>query len=520
VWSLFIVTERTATGCIGGISGWSLTITDGTSRTNASPLTIHDCTSGTCPAPASLYPSTIEMSGLSGQVVRVTATLHSISHTYPADIDVLLVSPAGVGVHLIGHVVKGGDFAALTLTLDDAALHFLPTFDPIESGRYRPANYGNDEFPAPAPEGPFAGSMSAFNDSNPNGIWSLYVVDDHPNDSGAISGGWTLSIETDAAAPVTTGTRTPLANASGWNKADLSVTLTASDGTGSGVQSITYSASGVVTISPTTTFANTVAIPIATEGVTTLTYSATDNAGNVEAQQTLHVRIDKTRPTITRGPDAKFVAVTRLLSSTSVPVTIFNWQGADARSGLAAYSLQQVVNGGAPTQASLSNPLATATVRYLVPGNTYQYRIQAVDRAGNTSVVTDGPTFAFNAFQETAPSIAYSTGWEQRSHAFAMNGGVKASSAAGKTATLTFTGTDIAWISTRGADRGIVEVRIDGVLKGTVDLYNATLQGRRIVFAATGLTPGQHTIEVRVLGTKNAASSGFRVDVDAFGVLS
>jgi hypothetical protein len=46
------------------------------------------------------------------------------------------------------------------------------------------------------------------------------------------------------------------------------------------------------------------------------------------------------------------------------------------------------------------------------------------------------------------------------------------------------------------------------------------LQGRRIVFAQTGLTNTTHTIEITVLGTKNAASSGTRVDIDAFAVLS
>ena len=54
----------------------------------------------------------------------------------------------------------------------------------------------------------------------------------------------------------------------------------------------------------------------------------------------------------------------------------------------------------------------------------------------------------------------------------------------------------------------------------TVDLYRPSLEGRRIVFAATGLTAGAHTLTVTVLETKNAGSSGTRVDVDAFLVLN
>ena len=56
--------------------------------------------------------------------------------------------------------------------------------------------------------------------------------------------------------------------------------------------------------------------------------------------------------------------------------------------------------------------------------------------------------------------------------------------------------------------------------RATVACHEATDPlGRRIVFAATGLSNTAHTLQLTVLGTKNPASSGFRVDVDAFAVL-
>jgi hypothetical protein len=62
-------------------------------------------------------------------------------------------------------------------------------------------------------------------------------------------------------------------------------------------------------------------------------------------------------------------------------------------------------------------------------------------------------------------------------------------------------------------------VWLDGKV-ATVDLYSATTQTRRVVFSQGGLVPSKsHTLEVRVLGTKNAASSGKRVDVDTFVAL-
>jgi hypothetical protein len=53
----------------------------------------------------------------------------------------------------------------------------------------------------------------------------------------------------------------------------------------------------------------------------------------------------------------------------------------------------------------------------------------------------------------------------------------------------------------------------------TADLYAATAQPRKMLFTKSWTTPQNHTLEIRVLGTKNASSSGKRVDVDAFVAL-
>jgi hypothetical protein len=64
-------------------------------------------------------------------------------------------------------------------------------------------------------------------------------------------------------------------------------------------------------------------------------------------------------------------------------------------------------------------------------------------------------------------------------------------------------------------------VWLDGVKVATVDLYSSSEQPRKMVFTKNDLDSSQaHTLEVRVLGTKRTESSGTRVDVDAFVVLS
>lgn len=104
----------------------------------------------------------------------------------------------------------------------------------------------------------------------------------------------------DTDAPNSLATRLPIANAAGWNNASVTVTLAATDA-GSGVQSLTYAATGAQSIPATTVAGSSTSVSITAEGVTTITVAAIDNVGNVEAPKTLVVKIDKTAPTLTFG---------------------------------------------------------------------------------------------------------------------------------------------------------------------------------------------------------------------------
>jgi hypothetical protein len=77
----------------------------------------------------------------------------------------------------------------------------------------------------------------------------------------------------------------------------------------------------------------------------------------------------------------------------------------------------------------------------------------------------------------------------------------------------------VAWVASQGNNRGKAAVYIGGTKAATVDLYSANARTRQIVFEKTWSSSAQHTIEVRALGTKNAASGAKRVDLDAFVVL-
>jgi pimeloyl-ACP methyl ester carboxylesterase len=99
--------------------------------------------------------------------------------------------------------------------------------------------------------------------------------------------------------PAPTASLSPQPNAAGWNKNDVTVTLAAADNAGgSGVKQITYSASGAQAAASATVHGSLASVVISTEGITTLTFFATDNAGNVESAHSVTIKLDKTPPSI------------------------------------------------------------------------------------------------------------------------------------------------------------------------------------------------------------------------------
>lgn len=209
-----------------------------------------------------------------------------------------------------------------------------------------------------------------------------------------------------------------------------------------------------------------------------------------------------------------------VLGTTTVPVLV-SWTSSDPDGdALAAYQLQESLNGGTFTTVTLPTPTANGIVRDLTPGNQQRYRVYATDEALATGPFTSGPNLSLSAFQETAPQITFSGIWTASAQSGAFGGGVKFATVAGAQATFHFAGRSVAWVSTRGANRGIAVILLDGTQVATIDLYASTTQPRRIVWAANQLSSGAHTLQIRVTGTKNGASTGRRVELDAIVQLS
>lgn len=120
--------------------------------TNPAAITINDN------AAATPYPSNITVAGFGGNATKVTVTLANINHTFPDDIDILLVSPTGRKFVMLSDVSGTNDFVNTTITLDDAAATALSDSGANPSGTYRPTNFnlngGGDTFLRPRPQSP------------------------------------------------------------------------------------------------------------------------------------------------------------------------------------------------------------------------------------------------------------------------------------------------------------------------------------------------------------------------------
>ena len=102
-------------------------------------------------------------------------------------------------------------------------------------------------------------------------------------------------ITLDSTLPSCSATHDPAANQAGWNNADVTVTLSASDSGGSGLKQIHYTVNG----GGEQTVDSGAALPVFdTEGVYDIEYWAEDNAGNLSGHQHEWVRLDKTAPVI------------------------------------------------------------------------------------------------------------------------------------------------------------------------------------------------------------------------------
>jgi hypothetical protein len=175
--ALALAASGLAVAAVGAVPAHAATGT----FSNTTSIAIPAGAPGTTEGPADPYPSNINVTGLTGTITDVNATLNGFSHTFPHDVEVVLAGPGRHASILMRNAGDGDDVTNLTLTFDDEAPAPLAITGPLTSGSYKPSG--------PLP-------LSVFDGTSASGQYSLFVDDIAGSDTGAISGGWSLAITT------------------------------------------------------------------------------------------------------------------------------------------------------------------------------------------------------------------------------------------------------------------------------------------------------------------------------------
>ncbi len=175
-WVLVVVDD--GGGNTGLLRSWSLTVSTLGGVTPGAP-SVFDGESNVSIDDAAGAVSTATVSGVASRLHDVDVTV-SISHFTATDLDIFLTSPSGRRIDLVTDVGGGNDDLYTATVFDDQAGL------PIGDAELPP---DGEAFSAVVPEG----ALAAFMGEDPNGEWTLTVVDDSAGFDGEIDS-WSLAI--------------------------------------------------------------------------------------------------------------------------------------------------------------------------------------------------------------------------------------------------------------------------------------------------------------------------------------
>jgi hypothetical protein len=345
------------------------------------------------------------------------------------------------------------------------------------------------------------------------------------------------------------------------------ITITANASAGSGIAVVEFFIDGATTPLKQEFFApyeapwDTTAVA---NGSHTITAVARDNAGNSTTSAPVTVTVANgdtggAPPTATRSEEsaatftgtgwtlrgaeiATFSGGTAASSNVGGDTASFTFSGTQVSwiglkcsvCGIATVS----IDGGAPISVDTAGAAAVGSagldseVVFTSPVLTSGTHTLVITVTGNTTsggahIIVDAFDVAGGTgsnvirFEEDNAAVGFSPEWSAIGPEVATFSGNQAgvSASTGATATFTFTGTAVSWIGLKCNVCGIANVSIDGGPANPVDTTgpgepNGSLTSE-VVFSASGLAAGTHTLLITVTGTP---SGGANIVVDAFDV--
>jgi hypothetical protein len=268
--------------------------------------------------------------------------------------------------------------------------------------------------------------------------------------------------------------------------------------------------------------------PMALTGLSqgTHTFGATESdlAGNTAATS-ISWTVDTTPPVVTVTGSTTLSGPVRLAMNeavtglTTASVLLRPVGGAMISSTLACADAAKVAVG---CDATNIRSATLTPMTPLVPGQHYEVVVNPAGAATLTDIAGNPAATKTTAFrgallnQEWSAAASYR--WKRVAATKALGGSYVVEHRAGATASWTFTGTAVTWITAIGPRSGRAQVWVDGVKKRAVNNYAAGAHWK-VARAISGLSAGTHTVKIVVLGRKGAkGATDTQIVVDGFKV--
>ncbi|WP_052460892.1 glycoside hydrolase family 30 protein [Microbacterium gorillae] len=257
---------------------------------------------------------------------------------------------------------------------------------------------------------------------------------------------------------------------------------------------------------------------------------------------TLHPATNTFTPTkrlFTMGNWSRFVRPGWVRVAATVPAAVTNAQvklTAFRSPGTGEFAQVAINSSNVPVTFDLAlGGGTTALTPYRTSATESLAQLPDIPVAGGTATVTLAPRSVTTFTGSGAPAssgqgtliaddtdtrggnaqYSFSGGWSRNANQpAAYNGGDTYSKVAGKSYRVTFVGTKAVIHGVNAPSAGIAAVSVDGGPETLVDLYATSRTDDVPIFSTGDLPLGQHSVRVRVTGTKNASSSDTWVTAD------
>jgi hypothetical protein len=354
VWNTVIVSETSGDTEAIGLGNFTCVDFDGT-------IIIPGGAPGTTMGSSTPYPDTRLINGLGTTITDVNVTITGLGHTFPGDVEILLVSPQGTAVQVMGDACADWGGSVYEFTFDDEAASQLMAANGCNSGTFQPSTLDSPSFPSPAPPGPYATSLSAFDGEDPNGTWSLYVNDDTSGNYGDLAS-WSLDIAAITPTDTPASPITLVATAICVDE-NLAVTILAGDGP----FNITASGGGNTPVNGVSVGTTTINGPDKWDNLT-----VSETSGDTESSNLGQFKCRTDERPVPISPPHR--------SRTTDPFPTFAWTPVSFANNYRVFVFDDKVaasrtvdirqNSGGPTTMQLSTPLPDRRLFWRVRGRT------------------------------------------------------------------------------------------------------------------------------------------------------